>query len=174
MAWWLTIYCTQSVAQLDGAQLLRGIQDQDPLAPAGVDYATLAEDYGVSDEAAAAAVANLRTAPPDGAHPLDVALRYLPDDEARPVQLHCWTTTDRVAEEVEECREGRSPPKDVGPVLDDCKEIIGIELGGSQLGTMAVVLAYEVARYLAQKGDGAFVDDDDEWFAVHDGAFVDP
>jgi hypothetical protein len=39
---------------------------------------------------------------------------------------------------------------------------------------IACELARYLARYLAQKGDGAIVDDEGEWFAVIDGEFVDP
>ena len=54
----------------------------------------------------------------------------------------------QVAEELKECAEGRSPPAAAAPVLERCCEIVGIELGFSQLEDMGVVLAYELARYL--------------------------
>jgi len=38
---------------------------------------------------------------------------------------------------------------------------------------MGVVFGYEVARYLAQKGDGLIVDVEDRFTAVRDGAFED-
>ena len=37
---------------------------------------------------------------------------------------------------------------------------------------MGVVLAYEIARYIAQKYDGVVVDDDDRWERVDRGVFV--
>jgi hypothetical protein len=49
--------------------------------------------------------------------------------------------------------------------------VIGLELGFSMLEDMGVVLAYELARYLAQKGDGVIVDDDDRWQVIERGAF---
>jgi hypothetical protein len=58
--------------------------------------------------------------------------------------------------------------------LDACREVVGIELGFGQLEDMGLVIACELARYLAQKGDGIFVDDNNEWYAVADGEFVDP
>ena len=41
----------------------------------------------------------------------------------------------------------------------------------ARLTDMGVVLAYELARWLAQKGDGVIVDDDNRWQFVEDGAF---
>jgi hypothetical protein len=59
--------------------------------------------------------------------------------------------------------------------LNACREVIGIELGFSQLQQdVGLVIACELARYLAQKGDGVIVDDELEWFAVVDGEFVYP
>ena len=44
----------------------------------------------------------------------------------------------------------------------------------SGLGTRwgLVVLAYERARWLAQKGDGVIVDDDNHWHCIEAGAFT--
>lgn len=73
---------------------------------------------------------------------------------------------------VEECR--RNPPTEVESTLAGCREIVALELGASRFGTMGVVLAYEVARYIAQKGEGVFVDDENQWLAVRRGAFEEP
>jgi hypothetical protein len=174
MAYWLTVYCTRPVSALTSAELLAGIRDQDRDAPAGVDYYMLAEDYGydaLTDEAVADALARLR-AEPSGTL-AETAVKY-GDDDSRPVVLHCWSDAERVAEELEECAEVREPPASVAGDLDRCVEIVGIELGFSQLGTMGVVFAYEIARYLAQKGAGVFVDDDQQWFRVDDGELIEP
>jgi hypothetical protein len=79
-----------------------------------------------------------------------------------------------VAEELEEAEEGRAPPPGALPWLRATKEIVAVELGFSQLEDMGIVLAYEIARWLAQKGDGLVVDDDDCWMMVEGGGWVDP
>jgi hypothetical protein len=173
MAWWITVYCTQAVSHLTGAQLLDGIRARDAEAPAGVDYHTLAEDYDVDEDAVGPALTCLRVKSA-GKLPLEVAVHYHPDDDMRPVMLHCWKGEARVAEELEEMRDIREPPKAAEATLARTVEIVGIELGASQFGTMAVVLAYEIARYLTQKGDGLFVDDENEWYVVDGGALVSP
>ncbi len=91
--------------------------------------------------------------------------------DSRPIVVHVWSTPERVAEELSEMHEVRSPPKSLHEPLKATKEIVGIELGFSHLENLGVVIAWEIARYFAQKGDGLIVDDDDRWQRIDDGAF---
>lgn len=169
MAWWLTVYCRSSVATLDPQQLADGLRDRDPEAPAGVDYDSLAEEYEIADELLEEAIEQLAVVSVSP-KPLDVEIRYRRDPQWRPIVVHLWNDPARVAEELEETHEGRDPPDGALPYLSACREIVGIELGFSQLDDMGLVIACELARYLAQKGDGIFVDDNNEWYAVEGGA----
>jgi hypothetical protein len=173
MAWWLTVYCRTSVAELTTTQLHDGLCDRDEQAPAGVDYVTLAEEHEISEADVDEALEHLAVELV-GPKPLDVEIRYREDPEARPIVVHLWSDPSRVAEEIEEAREGREPPEGAHAYLSACREVVGIELGFGQLRDMGLVLATELARYLAQKGDGVIVDDEDEWYALDDGEFVDP
>lgn len=173
MAWWLTVYCRESVAGLADEQLAAGLRGGDPDAPAGVDYLTLAEDYDLDEHEVEAALEQLAIVRV-GDGPLDVELRYRPEADARPIVVHRWHEPARVAEEIEEAFDNREPPDEAHAWLRACREVVGIELGFSQLDDMGLVIACELARYLAQKGDGVIVDDEGEWFAVEDGGFVDP
>ena len=159
------------MAGLGPSDLLAGVRDQDRDAPAGVDYWTLAEDYGIDDTAVVDAALNLLRVQPNG-EGLDCELRYQAEDDARPVVVHVWDEPGRVAEELEEAKDGRDPPAGIMERLGKTKVIVGIELGFSQLEDMGVVLAYEVARWLAQRGDGLIVDDDNAWQSVRDGGWV--
>ncbi len=174
MAWWLTIYCREPVSALSPAQLLVGIRGEDPSALAGVDYWTLAEHFGIEDEAVVDAALDLLRVREPGATGLECEVAYRPEDDVRAIAVHCWTEPERVAEELEEAQEGRSPPPEALPRLRASKEIVAIELGFSQLEDMGIVFAYEIARWIAQKGDGLVVDDDDCWMMVEDGGWVDP
>lgn len=175
MAWWLTVYCRKPVSALAPKQLLAGLRDEDREAPAGADYWTLAEHFGIDDEAVVdAALEGLRVRDANATGLGALELCYRPEAGARPIVVHCWTEPERVAEELEEAEEGRSPPTGVLPRLRATKEVVGIELGFSQLEDMGIVLAYELARWLAQRGDGLVVDDDDCWMAVEGGGWVDP
>ncbi|MBM4782968.1 MAG: hypothetical protein GQE15_35260 [Archangiaceae bacterium] len=161
MAWWLTVYCRRPVSRLTAKQLQAGITGEDATALAGVDYFTLAEDYDVADELVSPAMKALKVS-----KELQVSF-----GDSRPIVVHVWSSPERVAEELSEVQEVRTPPKSLRSALKDTKEIVGIELGFSHLENMGVVIAYELARYLAQKGDGVIVDDDDRWQRIDDGAF---
>lgn len=162
MAWWLTVYCQRPVSKLTAKQLHAGITGEDATARAGVDYFTLAEDYDVADELVGPAVKALAVSK-------DLHVSF---GDPRPVVVHVWSTPERVAEELKEMHEVRSPPKSLHQALKATKEIVGIELGFSHLENMGVVIAYEIARFLAQKGNGLMVDDDDRWQRIDDGAFA--
>ena len=172
MAWWITVYCTRSVARISPVAIHAGLRDRDPEAPAGVDYHLLAENLDLDESVVDDALEHLVVGQAPG-RPSDVELRYRADPDSRPVVVHRWADSDRVSEEVEECKDVRSPPADVVSMLPDVCEVVGIELGGSQLGDMGVVFAFELARFFAQRGDGAVVDDEGQWLGVHDGAWVD-
>jgi hypothetical protein len=161
MAWWITVYCQKPLPELTPERLRAGITDEDPEASAGADYFTLAEGYGVDDAQVRPALQALRVTD-------DLKLHF---GDARPVVVHRWTEPDRVAEELAECHEVRAPPPSIREPLGRTKEIVAIELGLTNLEDMGVVFAYEVARYVAQKGDGLIVDDDDRWRRVVRGAF---
>ncbi|MDP1918001.1 MAG: hypothetical protein Q8L14_17285 [Myxococcales bacterium] len=163
MAWWLTVYCRKPISGLTPEQLTAGITGRDPEAGAGDDYLTLAEGYDVDEALVKPALRALAISK-------DLELSY---GEARPVVMHVWSSADRVAEELHEMHEVRAPPVSLHARLAETKEIVGLELGFSQLESMGIVLAFELARYLAQKGDGVLVDDDDRWQRVVDGAFED-
>jgi hypothetical protein len=153
--------------------MLAGAQGKDARAPAGEDYYTLAEDYGIEDEAAVEdALAALHVSH-EHESGLGCEVHYRPDDSTRPIAVHAWTDVARVKEECSEAVEVRSPPASVVERLAQTQAVVGIELGFSQLEDMGVVLAYELARWIAQRGDGVIVDDDDRWMSVSQGAWVD-
>jgi hypothetical protein len=162
---WITIYCRKSVAALSAEQVRAGMVDQDPSASAGADYLTLAESYDVDEAEVKPALANLRVS----GEGLDLEVQYR--EAGRPIVVHHWATVGRVKEELEEALEVRAPPESVRERLAQTTEIVALELGFSMLEDMGVVLAYELARYIAQKGDGLIVDDDNVWQDVDDGAF---
>ncbi len=164
MASWISIYCTRSLAELTAKQLLKGITGKDAKARAGVDYLTLAEDYDVDEDAAEAAEDALAIERSDDGFIVTYGTK-------RPVFVRRWAKTVRVASELEEAREHEGS-KAVEQRLGKTTEVIGIELGASQLTDFGIVVAYELARYLAQKGRGIICDLDHHWSEVVDGGFA--
>ena len=169
MAWWLTVYCRRSVAALSAEQVRAGITGGDREALAGVDYATLAEDYDGVDDSLAYEAARALAVSPRSDDPLDLELTFQPG--LRPIVVHWSDEGARVGVEVQEAVELRNPPKIVRQSLGDVREVVMIEMAFTQVETMGIVFAFELARYLAQKGDGLIVDDDKRWWHVVRGAF---
>ncbi len=171
MPWWVTIYNRRPIADMTPARLIDGITGGDGTALAGTDYYSLAEEYDIEDEGAVSAALGNLSVLSDGDGPLDVEVRYRPDARMRPIVVHHWREPSRVQEEIAEAFGVRDVPEDQRDAVAAATEVVGIELGVSQLSDMGLVIANEVARYVAQKGDGVIVDDDGHWFAIVDGGF---
>ncbi len=154
MAWWITIYCKRECEDLTPVTLLHALR--------GGHYEALADEYGVPEGDVAPALRDLAVSPD-----LEVHFGW-----ARPLLVHVWDEPDRVREELDEAREVRDVPASVDAFVSACCSVVAIELGFSMLENMGVVIAYEVARYVAQKYDGVIVDDDDRWQRVVDGELV--
>jgi len=99
-------------------------------------------------------------------------MRYLPQD-GRSLLVHRWIEHGLVAEEIEEARDRVAEvSRTITQHLSETREVVGIKRGVSQLHDFGVILAYEVARYLAQRGDGLIRNDQHQWLAIEKGAFV--
>lgn len=170
MAWWLTVYCRKPVSHLSVDAVRKGLLDEDPSAPAGGDYLTLAEQYEVDEETVKPALKALELKSVSDSL-LHLEISYRLPRELRPIVVHVWNTPERLAEELDETADIRNPPKSAQKLLEGVVEIVAIELGFQMLEDMGVVLAFELARWLAQKGDGVIADDDNRWQMIERGAF---
>jgi hypothetical protein len=172
MSAWITVYCARPLGDLPPSELLAGLRGDDPCALAGVDYLTLAEDYRIDESLVENCAKTLCVE----------ALHAGPDDwygvgfssmGSAPLTLHRWTQPERVAEEVSEVLEQLSLSDGVlSRRLQSSREVIGIEMARSQLADMGVVVAFEIARFLAQRGNGVVVDDSDRAMHVEAGQFL--
>jgi hypothetical protein len=168
MSAWVMIYCKRSLADVTPQQVLAGIDD--------ADWWTLPEIYGIEDEAVVdAALKHLRIkAFPDdepGKHLWELHYRPNRPRGVRQVQIERYSDPSLVAEEVQEERRAlsraRKPDaKLIREHLAKVRETVGIELGWDQLDTMAAVLAYEVATWLARVGSGLINDHNDHWWRL--------
>ncbi len=159
------LYCKRTLAHLTPAALAAGI------APA--DFHTEAEGYEVPEEQVEAALSYLSIeAEGDGFSRW--ALRYRPEGMR---QVYIWRSDkpQEVAELLNEAREAvhglRKGARTIKRHLAETQEVVSIELGWGQLGDMGIVLAYEVARWLATEGDGLMRDHEDVWWILRRGVF---
>jgi hypothetical protein len=167
---WLSVYCKQSVGHLTPQELLERISV--------ADFWTLAEWYDLPEEQVDPARKQLRVES-TGEEGFDVyELNYRAPGH-RPVFIRRWAAPALVQEEIGEAlgklQTFRSPAANrVREDVRQASEVIGIELGWSQLEDMGIAFAYEVARTVAQVGQGVIAGLDEGWMTVDDrGGFVD-
>lgn len=169
MAAWFTVYSPRPLSHVtppDVTAFLTGPR---------VDWYTLAEGFGIEDEAVVErAVVALRVEAAAGARGEWFTVRYRPA-KSRPLVVYLWSEPARVRQELAEAaenylddRRGRGVNQ-VRAALTSVAEVAAIELGGSQLGDMGLVIAGQVAEHLAGAGGGVIRDTGDEWWVVRQG-----
>ena len=152
------------------SKLAKGITGGDRKALAGVDYLTLAEDYPVGrqsgyEDLVDEVVAELRVARSESPGQVGYEVRYT-SWPGQPILVHRWDLK----------AEGKNILKSLlenGAPLDasslKIRELVGIQMRRHQLDDMGVVFAYEVARYLGQRGEAVILNDTGEWQEVVEG-----
>ncbi|MBL8809503.1 MAG: hypothetical protein JNM43_04935 [Planctomycetaceae bacterium] len=156
---WITAYCPVTIDDVTPESLATLREN---------DFWTLAEDYGVGDEQVSPALKLFRIEKSkDG-----FQLIYRPAGE-RQLAIRCWTSPDRVAEEIAEVKD---LPGDSNPPLIDSiaatRAVVAVELGASQMTDMGIVFAYEVARWLGSHKNALIKGVDDDWSRIVDSGFV--
>jgi len=167
MAAWFTVCCTRSVRHVTAADLTAAL--------GAVDFYTVAEGLGIEGEATVArAVGALRVQPAAGDLGEWFEVRYRPA-KCRPLVVYLWADPGRVRQELTESQEehlagrkGRGVAQ-VRAALTAVVEVAALELGLGQLEDMGLVIAGQVAEYLAGVGAGLIRDTGDEWWAVRRG-----
>jgi hypothetical protein len=169
MAAWFTVYSPKSLQHVTPPDLAEYLQGPK------VDWFILAETFGIDDEEVVErAVTGLKVVPAPGALGEWFEVRYRPA-KARPLVVYLWSDPARVQEELAEAtenylngRRGRGVNQ-VRTALGEVTEVAAIELGSGHLGDMGLVIAGQVAEYLAGAGGGVIRDTGDEWWAVRRG-----
>jgi hypothetical protein len=169
MSAWFTVYNPRHLHHVTPADIAAY------LTGATVDWYALAEAFGIEDEAAVdKAVAGLRVGPAHGKLGEWVEVRYRPA-KGRPLDVYRWADPERVRTEVTEAQDehlaGRSGrgSSAVRKALAGVVEVAAVELGLAHLEDMGLVIAGQVAEYLAGVGGGVLRDTDDQWWAVRRG-----
>jgi hypothetical protein len=162
MAAWLTIYCTRSVASITADDLISLLND--------LDLYTIAEGFGIEDEEEVVdhALAHLRIEPVSKPKGVKFVVHYKPG-KSRPVYVHLWNDPKRVQTEREEALEllnnvrGR-PVAGMRRRIAACVEVVALELGLKQVEDVGLVLAVQIAEFLAGEGAGLGRDHNDNWW----------
>ena len=101
MASWFTAYCTRSMRNVTAADLTAALD--------AVDFDTVAEGFGIEDEALIErAVSRLEVEPVADSARVRFRIRYRPG-KLRPLLVHLWTDSERVRKELAEGSGSTSP-----------------------------------------------------------------
>jgi uncharacterized protein YbaR (Trm112 family) len=167
MASWFTVYCTRSVSHVTAEAITAALQ--------AVDFYTVAEGFGIEDEAVVKqAMSQLRVEPLTDHAERPFAVRYRAP-ELRPLFLHLWIDPERVKQELAEVEQhylvgksGRGVSQ-VRAALSSVIEVAAVELGLRQLEDMGLVIGGQVAEYLAAVAGGLIRDTANEWWRIRRG-----
>lgn len=157
-----TVYLRRSLADVAPRQVVEGVRQADLL--------TLAEASGVAEADAEWAEDHLAiTEGQAGAPFTSFELAYRPSGN-RQVEVERWST-DLVRLGVEEvlddlAREQNPLYSRVRRHMDAVIDVVSASFGVAQAGSMASVVASEVARWLADQFDGIIRSPDDRWWQL--------
>jgi hypothetical protein len=157
-----TAFCKSSAAGISPADLLTGIT-------AG-DLMTAAEGDEVPDALIESALDQLRIERVEGEGFFFYRLSYRPDGH-RQVDIHRWAPIEEardVAAEVLDDLEASGDPllPVLRPHLDATIDVVDASFGSSPDEAMALTLASEVARWIAEKYAGIIQAPDDTWWEL--------
>lgn len=160
----LHVYCAERIAGVTRDELMTAIGDV-------VDFYTIAEGFGIEDEAVVDAA--LQALEIDGDNGF-FELRYR-DVSARAIQVEVFDDPELVRETCKEAEERideayAAGAKRVREHLTRVVEIASFELGFSQLEDMGIVIAGQLAEHLAKAGSGLICDQNDDWWRLDDDA----
>lgn len=167
MAEWLSVFCARSVC---------GITDKDihaALDHFDVDMHLIAEGFGIEDdELVDEALSLLRIQPAKGRPDAKFEVHYRPPG-SRPIFVHLISKPRLVRERVQESLQRLEKPRSRGAKrvrahLAAVLEVVDLELGATHFNDMGIVLAGQIAEYLATEGAGLIVDQNNDWWAVED------
>jgi hypothetical protein len=157
-----TAYCKKSVAHVTPDQLLAGVKR--------ADLHTIAENNDVPEDAIVSALGQLRIENVDPSGFRFYRFSYRPEGK-RQIDVERWVTGDEVrgvAAEVLENLEADGHPAlaRIRTHLLESVDIVSASFGSSPGEAMAVVLASEVTRWLAEQFDGIIRAADYSWWQL--------
>ena len=154
------VYCKRSVAAVTPEILLKHLEI--------LDWLTLGEDYGISEEAVKAA----RPLGIKNHHPGQFRLYHLSYGESgkRPIEIDRWEMEDPHRGGVDETIDNltiqdKARVNKISDVLRKSVDILSITFG---IDPPAAMFAWEVVRYFASDFDGIVKADGGEWLTIGD------
>ena len=155
---WIMVFAKTKLGQIKPEDVIAAVTESNTY--------TLCEQYGLDPTLIQPALEQIEVAVSVGGQQPLLALRYGPKQHP-PVVVTAWdvvveTGSQLQAEMIKDCD---SPV--IARNLEETSFIYCVELVASQLGDMGLLLAYELARWIAQRGEGLVLGLDRTWYRLN-------
>ena len=128
-------------------------------------FSTLCDQYGLDRSLIQPALANLDISTSQNVQLPCFLLFYQPKAQP-PLIINRWGVDSTVSKQ-NMFKIKAEAPKTIRTQLETSRELFTIELTNSQLRDIGLLLAYELARYLAAQGDGLVYGLDKLWYRLN-------
>lgn len=158
MQYWILIFNQKRLDGLNETGLVSALK--------GANLAKLCRQFGLDDALVAPAVAHLHllTAP---ARAVLFSALYYQAERQHPVFIHCWDIKQDEGASMLTAYLNKSTSSALAVRLKTVQQIWGVELSPHQLDDMGLVIAYEIARFLAAVGGGLVRGLDGVWYRLN-------
>ena len=158
VAYWIFIFNQREIATIDEAALIQAVTASN--------YATLSAQYGLDPHLIAPALAHLKVVTSERAACPFFLLRYLPEPQ-QPLAFYQWDGHSEIGSSLlKEALDG-CESEEIRRRLAQTRQINAIELSALQLQDMGLLLAYELARWSADQGEGVLRGIDGNWYRLN-------
>jgi hypothetical protein len=131
-----------------------------------VNFSTLCDQYGLDPGLIPQMKSNLSVITAKGDASPYFVLKYN-QKEGLPIIVYRWDPRSETGKFITRELLTGSLPEGVGEHLKNASCIVGIELYQSQMKDMGLILAYEIARWVASRGQGMVLGLDGVWYQLN-------
>lgn len=156
--YWIQVFNSRALNETDLPKLMGALLE--------VNYPSLCSEYGLDPASIALTLSHLEVVSrPEGIAPFFL-VKYQPGGGA-PLVVYRWDTAGENG--VRWLKQAKEWVKDslVEAQLAHTREILAVSIRAAQLEDMGLLLAYEVARWAAEKGEGLVFGLDGAWYRLN-------
>jgi len=158
MSYWIFVFNQKTMEKISPEGVLKAVTKSD--------FYTLCQQYDLDPGLIQPALENIEIVQTDGASSLVFMLRYRPEGQC-PLRIYRWGISEETGEALLNKALDEAA---LGPIREDLSktaQIIGIEIRKTQLQDLGLLLAYELARWAAERGCGILRGLDGIWYRLN-------
>ncbi len=158
MSYWILVFNQQRVSDIDPDRLFNAL--------ARSNFNTLCKQYELDMGLIDLAREHLAISSAPGSTALCLLLRYLPEGQPL-VGVYRWQTGSDTGRKILSRAVKNAFSEEIRGKLQTAIQIFGIELSPTQVRDMGLLLGYELARWLADQGQGIIQGVDGLWYRLN-------